>query len=243
MDAQSFQLQPSGAKAAPEDPASEAARLADLLEERAAELRGLQEELRAFKTRYAQIIGPRLSELAEVEREIRRAEARLVGLEEEDEEDGGDAGADFYAASPSPSGKTGLQKLFWSVARLFHPDHASDEAEAKRRHSIMAEASRAYSDGDVESLHTLLGDEHLQSYCASASREDEPQDLATRILNLKEELITVEFGIRRVKQDRLYQLMLAADADAEQGRDALAQMADQIARKITKARNRLAHLS
>ena len=243
MDAQTFQLQPSDAKNAPADPAAEAARLADLLEERAAELRGLQEELRDFKTRYAQVIGPRLSELAEVEREIRRAEARLVGEDEEEGDGGSDGSADFYASSPSPSGKTGLQKLFWSVARLFHPDHASDEAEAKRRHSIMAEASRAYSDGDVESLHTLLGDEQLQFYCASASREDEPEDLATRILNLKEELITVEFGIKRVKQDRLYQFMLTTAADAEQGRDALTQMAEQVARKIVKARNRLAHLS
>jgi hypothetical protein len=243
MNSRSFQLQPSGAKGEPIDPASEAARLADLLEERAADLRGLQEELRAFKTRYAQVIGPRLTELSEVEREIRKAEARLVGLDEEDTDVGDEGGADFYSSSPSSPGKTGLQKLFWSVARLFHPDHASDEAEAKRRHSIMAEASRAYSDGDVESLHTLLGDEQLQSYCATASREDEPEDLATRILNLKEELITVEFGIKRVKQDRLYHLMLTTDADAAQGRDALTQMADQIARKIVKARNRLAHLS
>ena len=37
--------------------------------------------------------------------------------------------------------------------------------------------------------------------------------------------------------------MLSAAEDAGQGRDSLKQMADQIARKITKARNRLAHLS
>jgi hypothetical protein len=242
MDTQSFQLQTSGAKGTPEDPAAEAARLTALLEARAAELRGLQEELRAFKTRYAHVVGSRLAELSEVEREIRRAEARLVGLDEEDADDG-DEGAHFYESSPSTSGKTGLQKLFWSVARLFHPDHASDEAEARRRHSIMAEASRAYSDGDVESLHTLLGDEQLQFYCASASRDDELEDVASRILNIKEELLTVEFGIKRVKQDRLYQFMLTAASDAVQGRDALTQMADQITRKIVKARNRLAHLS
>lgn len=243
MNAQNFQLQPSGAKSAPADPVAEAARLTTLLEERAAELRGLQEELRAFKARYAQTIGGRLLELSEVEREIRKAEARLVGLDEDEVDDGFEDGARFYESSPTLSGKTGLQKLFWSVARMFHPDHASDEAEARRRHSIMAEASRAYSDGDVESLHTLLGDEQLQFYCASASREDEPEDIASRLLNLREELITVEFGIKRVKQDRLYQLMLTTVADAEQGRDALTQMADQIARKIVKARNRLANLS
>ena len=176
MDAQSFHLQTLGAKAAPPDPAAEAARLEALLEERAAFLRGLQEELREFKVRYAQAVGSRLAELAEVEREIRRAEARLVGLDEEDADEEEDERADFYEASPSAKGKTGLRKLFWSVARMFHPDHASDDEEARRRHSIMAEATRAYNDGDVESLHTLLGDEQLQSYCATAPRDNEPED-------------------------------------------------------------------
>jgi hypothetical protein len=107
----------------------------------------------------------------------------------------------------------------------------------------MAEASRAYRDGDVESLSTLLDDEQLQSYCASSAREDEPQDMAARLLRLKEELITIEFGIKRLKQERLYHLMLKTSEEAQHGRDPLAQMADSVARKIVKARNRLAHLS
>ena len=242
MDTPSLHIQPSAANA-PTDPALEVGRLESLLAGRRAELSALQEELREFKARYAQTVGSRLAELAEVEREIRRAEARLLGL---DEEGAGaeEEASDFYEPQPRPpKGKAGLRKLFWSVARLFHPDHAADEAEARRRHAIMAEASRAYRDGDAESLHTLLGDEHLQSYCARAARDDEPEDLATRLLNLKEELLTVEFGIKRVRQDRLYQLMLTAAEESRHGRDALAQMAESVSRKITKARNRLAHLS
>ena len=239
----SLHLQTSAPKGEPPDPALEVERLEALLAERRAELSALQEELRDFKARYARTVGSRLAELAEVEREIRRAEARLVGLD--DAEDGGEEDeAQFYEPTPrAASGGTLLRKLFWSVARMFHPDHAADEAEARRRHSIMAEASRAYRDGDAESLSTLLGDEQLQSYCATPARDDEPRDLAARLLNLREELLTVEFGIRRVKQDRLYRLMLSAAEEARHGRDALAQMADSVARKITKARNRLAHLS
>jgi hypothetical protein len=243
MDTPSLHIQPSAANA-PADPALEVGRLESLLAGRRAELSALQEELREFKARYAQTVGSRLAELAEVEREIRRAEARLLGL---DEEDGGaeeEETSGFYGPQPRPpQGKAGLRQLFWSVARLFHPDHAADETEARRRHAIMAEASRAYRDGDAESLHTLLGDEHLQFYCARAAREGEPEDLAARLLNLKEELRAVEFGIRRVRQDRLYQLMLTAAEESRHGRDALAQMAESVSRKITKARNRLAHLS
>ncbi|HEX8720038.1 MAG TPA: hypothetical protein VF736_05305, partial [Pyrinomonadaceae bacterium] len=228
----------------PPDAAGEAARVEALLEERSAELSRLQAEFREFKERYARTVGARLAELAEVEDEIRRAEARLAGLEEGDRE-AEEGRPDFHDTAPSAApAQSGLRKLFWSVARMFHPDHAADEDEARRRHRIMAEASRAYREGDVESLSTLLDDEQLQSYCASVPRDgDAEEDAPTRLLRLREELVTVEFGIKRVRQDRLYHLMLKAEAEAREGRDALAQMAESVARKVAKARNRLAHLS
>ena len=234
-------LQKSAAAREALDPALEVERLEALLGERRAELSSLHEEFHAFKSRYAEVVGGPLAELSEVEREIRRAEARMLGLEEEA---GEDEPSQFYDSTPAAAhGKSGLRKLFWSVARMFHPDHASDEQEARRRHTIMAEASRAYRDGDVESLSTLLDDEQLQSYCASGVREDEPEDTAARLLHLKEELVTIEFGIKRLRQDRLYHLMLSSAEEARQGRDHLSQMADTIKRKIVKSRNRLAHLS
>jgi hypothetical protein len=232
-------LHKSSAARAVIDPAAEVERLETLLEERRAELSALQEEFRAFKSRYAEVVGGPLAELAEVEQEIRHAESRMLGLED----GAGEDGPSHFFDAPAAPGKTGLRKLFWSVARMFHPDHASDEDEARRRHTIMAEASRAYRDGDVESLSTLLGDEGLQSYCASSSRDDEPEDAAARLINLKEELVTIEFGLKRLRQDRLYHLMLSSAEESRQGRDQLAQMADSVRRKIVKARNRLTNIS
>ena len=225
------------------DAAAECERLTAEVAERGAELSALQEKFREFKTRYARAVGGQLAELSEVEARIRAAEARLLGLEEEkkEEEEAG-AASDFYATAPT-AGKASLRKLFWSVARLFHPDHAADGREAERRHAVMVEASRAYREGDVDSLNTLLGDEQLQFYCASAARDAEPEDAGTRLLNLKEELRTVEVGFKRIRQDRLYQLMLEAEAEAAAGRDALTATAERIRRKVRKAHNRLAHLS
>jgi hypothetical protein len=60
---------------------------------------------------------------------------------------------------------------------------------------------------------------------------------------LKEELRTVEFGIKRTRQDGLYRLKLAADEEAAAGRDALAQQAERLDRQIVKARHRLANLT
>ena len=242
---QSLSLHSSSEKSARTDLAQEIARLEALLIERRSALVALQDELRAFRELYTQLIGSRLAELAEVERAIKEAEKHALGIDasvEEEEEASANKTEDAAASHPLPV-KTSLRKLFWAVARMFHPDHASDEGEARRRHSIMAEASRAYKDGDLESLHTLLGDEELRSYCASAHGAEDEEDKAARLLNLREELRTVEYGIKRIRQDGLYRLKLSSDEEALQGRDALTAQAEQLDRQITKARRRLEHLS
>lgn len=241
---QSLSLHSDAKQNAPLDLAQELARLETRLAERRLQLVALQEELRAFKARYTQIIGSLLAELAEVERAIREAEKQRLGAGDSTEDEGEEAVAkDVDDQSSTAPVKTTLRKLFWSVAKMFHPDTAADEREARRRHQIMAEASRAYREGDVESLHTLLGDEELRFFCASTSSENEEEDLAARLLNLKEELRTVEFGIKRIEQDGLYRLKLNVDEEAAQGRDALADQAEQLKRQIAKARRRLEHLS
>lgn len=237
-------LHPNAARQATLDYAQEIARLETQLAERQRELVALQEEMRDFKARYTQTVGSRLAELAEVEREIREAEKRVLGLSEdaEEEDETADEGEAAASSPTQPVTKT-LRRLFWSVARMFHPDHAADDGEARRRHSIMAEANRAYREGDVESLHTLLGDEELKSFCALPHDPAEAEDPATRLLNLKEELRTAEFGLKRLRQDGLFGLKIRAAEESARGRDLLAEMAESINRKIVKARYRLAHLS
>ncbi len=242
MQSLSLRLSETGNR--PLDLGDEIARLETIRAERRRELVSLQEEFREFKARYTQIVGSRLAELALIEQAIKEAEARLFGIEEtaEGDDECADAFDEAHLSATLPV-KTALRKLFWSVAKVFHPDHAVNEKEAQRRHTIMAEASRAYSEGDVESLHTLLGDEQLQSYCASGITQDDEEDLAGCLLTLKEELRTLEFGIKRIKGDSLYQLKLRVDEDGAQGRDALASMAGRIERQIIKARHRLEHFS
>jgi hypothetical protein len=234
-------LQKNAGQTGAPDLEAEVSNLEARLAERRAELVALQQELRDFKARYTRIVGGPLAELGEVERAIREAEARLFDLSAE-EEAAPDEDTDERRAVEVASAKTGLRKLFWSVARLFHPDHATDEKEAERRHAVMAEASRAYQEGDVDSLHNLLGDEQLQFFCTSTGAGDEEEDLAGRLLRLKGELRTVEFGIKRIRQDSLYHLKLKVDEEAAGGRDQLALMAQNIGRQITKARRRLEHL-
>jgi hypothetical protein len=238
---QSLSLHETAGREARPDLELQVSKLEMLLAERRAELVALQQELRAFKERYARVVGARLAELGEVERGVREAEARLFDLETEAEAEGDAAAADEPPVAAA-SGKSAMRKLFWSVARLFHPDHAADEREAERRHAVMAEASRAYQEGDAESLHTLLGDEQLQFFCTTQGADEGVEDLAGRFLRLKGELSTVEFGVKRIRQDALYRLKLEADEEERAGRDRLSLMAENIDRQITKARRRLEHL-
>jgi hypothetical protein len=240
---QSLSIHPTAAQNRAPDLESEIKRLEARLAEKQCELKALQEETRAFKLRYTQTVGARLAELEEVELSIVEAEERVLGAKKKTEE--ADASArEIHQDQSEPSlVRISLRKLFWSVAKVFHPDHAADEEEARRRHSIMSEASRAYREGDVESLHTLLSDEHLRSYCASAAHAEDEEDLGARLISLKEELRTVEFGLRRLKQDGLYHLKLKAEEMAGDGHDMLREMSERIQRQITKARRRLEHLS
>jgi hypothetical protein len=239
---QSLTLHETATQNAPLDLEHEISCLEASLAERRTELVALQQDLRAFKEHYAQVVGSRLAELGEVERAIKEAEASLFNLEADAESKAATASEDAQH-SGSALGKTALRKLFWSVARLFHPDHASDEKEAGRRHAVMAEASRAYREGDIESLHTLLGDEQLQFFCTQTSADEVEEDLTGRLLRLKGELRTAEFGIKRIRLDGLYHLKLKVDEEAKSGRDALTRMAENINRQIVKARRRLEHLA
>ena len=223
--------------------AAEVSRLESLLSERQFELKTLREEMFRFRARYAQLVGSLLAELAEVEQAIKDAETRILDEENKPASEGEGVGAKSDAASSEKLVRgNGLRKLFWSVAKLFHPDHAADETEARRRHQIMVEASRAYRDGDVESLYTLLGDQELQFYCVGVQTRDDPGDLNLRLLSLKEELRTVEFGIKRISQDALYRIKLASDEESRKGRDALSEEAKRIGRQIVKARHRLTNM-
>jgi hypothetical protein len=216
----------------------EIARYESLLAQRRRELTELQTELREFRERYVETVGKLLSELAEIEREIKEIESSSAenNAEERKVDDESEEDSDFAHSLPT---EKSLRKLFWSIAKLFHPDHAGDEREAERRHRVMAEASRAYREGDHERLSVMLDDGDLQSFCASANRADDEADLAARLVNLKEELRTLEFGIKRIKQDGLYKLKLSVDEDRARGRDALSEMAARIKKQIVQASRKL----
>ena len=153
---------------------------------RESELDALKVELQKLQARYLGEIGSLYRELSELEDQIFEAEVR-AGLrppaadEDPETEAAGPAGSrgegGFQCSNRSqPSDE--LKKVFRDVAKSIHPDLAADGPEWYRRHSLMAEANRAYAERDADRLRLIL---HAWQNHPDSIADDEPNATARRI--------------------------------------------------------------
>lgn len=138
------------------------------LAQRELELATLAAELRAFEGRYLRIVGVRMATLDEIEAEI----AQLLA-----QQDPGNAQASERARSAQArasesarahmaereSGQpdafrpsADLRRLYREVAKLIHPDLATDPQQRQRRTQMMAAANAAFERSDIDALEELL---------------------------------------------------------------------------------------
>ena len=84
--------------------------------------------------------------------------------------------------------KIALKALYREVAKRVHPDLTSDEADRRRRQTLMAEANRAFQQGDVQRLARILEDSQARHETVQESAA--PADLAgaVRKITLKTRL-------------------------------------------------------
>ena len=120
------------------------------------------ESVRQFERRYRPAVGTRYEELESLRDRVNRGWAALEQAQcgaqeaESEEESPLDSGHE-----PRRRPAQEARQLFLALVREIHPDLAPDEAERRRRHSMMAEATLAYRDSDTRRLQWLL--EHWQS--------------------------------------------------------------------------------
>src|SRR5262245_42097331 len=144
-------LQPFDFDGDPEHLAALEARLA----EREDQLTTLKHTLRQLQARYFQDLGALYAKLHELEGALAEEEIRL-GLRPPAVDDDEEAST----AEPDPDAMHGcsnravptqdLKKIFRDLAKAIHPDRALDERTRYRRHSLMAEANRAYAERDED---------------------------------------------------------------------------------------------
>jgi hypothetical protein len=223
-----------------EDLRSRLAERQALLSERAAEVSQAKSDLGAFRIRYTRDVGLLHEELDELERAI--AEAELGELSRLVEEAGTDAAAaDAPQDKPAPRFTSdAVRKLFRDVAKTIHPDLARDEQTRDRRHSLMAEANRAYALGDEARLRRILETwENSPEAVQGSDPEAERLRLIRRLAEIDEQLTAYASEMAAMTDSPLWQLKAMVDDAAARGKDLVEDMVRRLKRDIMAARNRL----
>ncbi len=229
------------------------ARLRNRLAEEEEHLLEFQTELKEFETRYTNEVGCLYADLDEIEAEIAEEEFKLVPDDEEirkrAEELRARAAASGQAAEQAqfcthkyhPTTKVKTQ--YRDIARKVHPDLATDDDDRGLRHRLMAEANKAYEEGDEETLSRLLGDWHESPDTVKGA--DIGADLVRVIRQLAQ--VKKRFGILRSERIRLEEsenntLRLKVETEMREGRNLFRQMAARARSHISRAERRLKEL-
>ena len=226
--------------------------LAQQLSELELELATAQAELGEFTRHYAQQVGCRLAELDRIEAHIarllseqapsdaparQRAESAQAKAERSTEEQDRFTRFDTMEKAFSPSAD--LKRLFRQLAQKIHPDRAADEAERSWRTELMSEANRAYRNSDEMALRGIMA-----QWQDGAAARSEPRisARAQAIARLQRRLAEVEGELNALLASHLYELFIAAKLARARQRDLLAEMAAQLAARISASQERCAQL-
>ena len=239
-------------KLQPATPDADRARLAALELEVAARERDvtrLKRDLLALQSRYLDDIGGLYAKLNEIETAIADEEIalglrlgtegtegteRTEGMPGPQTEDIGAAAGCGHRTAPSAD----LKRIFRQLAKTIHPDLALDGPARYRRHSLMAEANRAYAERDEDRLRLILskwerGDTH---------GGDDLDSVPRRIAALEERRQAMDAELADLKTSAIWRLNAKMEDARQQGWDLFAEMVREVDREIRRATARLARL-
>ena len=225
------------------------ARLATLelaLTAREAELVLTREDLHALQSRYLSAVGGYYRQLVEIEAEAVDLEVRL-GLREPVEAESGSAAGepthpdDGCGNTAAPSGD--LKKIFRNIARTLHPDLALDEPARWRRHSLMAEANRAYAERDEDRLRLILHAwERSPEAVIGADQEADDERRQRRIAAIEDRLLAIDAEWRDLRASAIWDLKGKIDDARAKGWDLYAEMVLEVKREVGRATAKLTSL-
>jgi hypothetical protein len=225
--------------------------LENQLVERELYLVSLRAELAAFERLYLKTVGVLYAELDEIEAQIaevhlrhnpsdREAQAAARRARANAEETRTSATDIALTESVRFSVPPSLKDLYREVARRIHPDLATDEADKARRQRFMAQANRAYEEGNEVRLRKIL--EEYESSPEAVQGEGIGQDLVRVIrktAQAKRRLREIEEEVQKVLESELAELKSRTDEAIKNGRDLLEEMAESVRHQIRSARKRL----
>jgi len=135
---------------------------------------------------------------------------------------------DRSAESLEPPDEVELKRLRRRLARMFHPDLASDGADRQRLSLLMARVNEAYARGDRAALELLAE----RAGAADLDHEISPAERIAHAQRRAEALLGIAAGLRR-ERDRLRESATARlweewRRKAEAGQDLLAEMRREV---------------
>jgi hypothetical protein len=215
--------------------------------EREAALAAYQIELQQLQSKYLSEVGAFYAELTSLDAAILEEEIRLGVRSPFDDDTGESVGCNGCADATSCGNRTEpsdeLKRMFRDLAKTIHPDLGRDEAARYRRHSLMAEANRAYAERDADRLRLIL---HTWERSPEAILGDDPdanrERLRRRVDELKVRLVEIDAEMADLRDSAIARLKRKIDGARDQGWDLFAEMIRQVQREVAASKARLASL-
>lgn len=211
-------------------------------------LRNLQAEIDAFQRSYAEVLSERLAELEELEAQLATLEppsfASAVRKYARTEQTSAAPKQKEAAEENDDQPPKGIKDLYRRVAKCIHPDLTSCDVEGKLRQDLMAQANRAYADGDRQTLMDILQEWENGPDAVRGNGPGAELIRAIRRIDLLETRIAaIETDISRLRDSELYHLIQRVEEARHEGVDMLAEMAAKVDLDIARAQKRLFELT
>lgn len=229
-------------------------RLKDRLADREEEMTELRAELEQTEANYKMEVGRLYAEIDEIEAQIAEEELKLVPDDEEikrkveelrrrAEESAADAEENWEGCAnkwnPTPEAK----KTYHNLARMIHPDLATDDAERTRRHDLMARLNDAYSAGNQNLLNKLVEEYRDSPDLVSGDA------VGDRLVRVIRQLSQVKARLKELKSEKFtlelsetYAMREKVRAEQTEGRNYFRQMSERAKTHIMKSKRRLENL-
>jgi ABC-type phosphate transport system auxiliary subunit len=209
----------------------------------------LRSELTAFERTYLRTVGCRYAELDEIQAQIAEQRARLrpdksVRDEATHARERAFASRNSVekagAEPPRGSKSQTLRSLYREVAKRIHPDLATDPLDRARREQFMADANRAYEEGDEARLRAILTE--YEASPESVKGEGTAAELVRvirKIAQVKKRLTKIDQELAELRNSELFALKAKVDRSTVSGTDLLKEMAEDLDVEIAILRERL----
>ncbi|MGD8604907.1 MAG: J domain-containing protein, partial [Anaerolineales bacterium] len=128
-----------------------------------------------------------------------------------------------------------LKRLFYSLAKRFHPDLATDPNEKRRRQDIMVKVNQAYSAKDLKALRQLMKQPDVTPEEPVKSRQRLMVEMEAEIKRLDGVIAHLNAQLRElIHSNETVRLMLDVSIARQRGQDLIAEMARDFQHEIAR---------